>query len=142
MYAPAQQPKRDLIDTEALASVFEKYPQILAVYLFGSTAVGGIHAESDLDLALVPGDSGLKEVYFRILTDVVAAGWDDVSLVILDEDIDIVLKSEAVQPNRVIYQRPEFDRGAYYSSVLREYFDFLPYILVQEQAYKERVLGG
>jgi predicted nucleotidyltransferase len=37
-----------------LEKVFRKYADIQAVYLFGSTASGKTHEESDLDLAILP----------------------------------------------------------------------------------------
>ncbi|WP_299285306.1 nucleotidyltransferase domain-containing protein, partial [Thermoflexus sp.] len=41
-------------DLSRLAEVFRRYPEIEAVYLFGSAAEGRLHAESDLDLAVLP----------------------------------------------------------------------------------------
>ena len=60
-------------------------------------------------------------------------------LAFLDRD-NIVLRHEAVRMNQVVFRRPEFDRGAFYSRVMRMYFDFLPYLKVQRQAMKERIL--
>lgn len=44
--------------------------------------------------------------------------------------------------NRIVYRRPEFDSAAFNSLVIRRYLDFLPYLRVQRQAYKERILHG
>lgn len=44
----------ELPDLQVLPEVFRKYPDIQAVYLFGSFATGNVHGESDLDLAIVP----------------------------------------------------------------------------------------
>lgn len=41
-------------ELERLPDIFAKYPDIQAVYLFGSAVTGRMHAESDLDLAIVP----------------------------------------------------------------------------------------
>jgi hypothetical protein len=38
---------------DAICSVREEFPEIKAVYLFGSRIRGGFHAKSDLDVALV-----------------------------------------------------------------------------------------
>ncbi len=62
-------------------------------------------------------------------------------LVFLDTD-DIVLKYEAVRHNRIVYQTEDFDRGALYAKVVRQYLDFLPYLKVQREAYKRRILDG
>lgn len=126
---------------EALREVFRRYPDVQAVYLFGSAADGRMREDSDIDLAIVPGSSACRERRLEILSDLVRAGFDDVDLVFLDTD-DLVLRYEAVRQNRVLYQTEGFDRGATYSKVLRMYLDFQPYLEVQRKAYKRRVLDG
>ena len=43
----------------------------------------------------------------------------------------------------VIWREAEdFDRGAMYSRVVRQYLDFIPYLGVQREAYKRRLLRG
>ncbi len=123
-----------------LPEIFEKFPDIQAVYLFGSAATGEMHAESDLDLAVVP-RRGATLDKLEILTELARHGFDNVDLVILDTD-DIVLKYEAVRHNKVVYAAEDFDPGAMFSLVVREYLDFLPYLERQRKAYKEKILGG
>jgi uncharacterized protein len=128
-------------DLTALGEVFQRYPEVTAIYLFGSMATGRIHPESDLDLAIVPRDAGARRLKLAMLTDLARSGYDDVSLVFLDTT-DIVLKYEAVRHNRLIYSIEDFDRGAFYSKVVLEYLDFEPYLRVQREAYKRRILRG
>lgn len=128
-------------ELESLREVFRRYPDIEAVYLFGSRAEGNTRADSDLDLAIVPAREACREQRLEILTDLARAGFDEVDLVFLNGD-DLVLAYEAVRPNQVVYQTDEFDRGAYYSRVIRMYLDFLPYLEVQREAYRRRVLRG
>lgn len=85
--------------------------------------------------------SAVRERRLEILTDLARCGFCDVDLVFLDTD-DIVLKYEAVRQNRVVYQTQDFDRGAVYSKIVRQYLDFYPYLKVQRQAYKRRLLLG
>ena len=68
-------------------------------------------------------------------------GFCDVDLVFLDTD-DIVTRYEAVRLNELVYAAADFDRGALYSSIVRQYLDFLPYLNVQRLAYKRSILGG
>ncbi|MBN1996063.1 nucleotidyltransferase domain-containing protein, partial [candidate division KSB1 bacterium] len=68
-------------------------------------------------------------------------GFCHVDLVFLDGR-NILLEFEAVRHNRLVFARPEFDQGSVFSITLRKYFDFLPYLKVQRQAYKEQVLNG
>lgn len=124
-----------------LAQVFQKYPDIQAVYLFGSQATGRPREESDLDLAIVPRHARLREKRLDILADLARHGFCNVDLVFLDTK-DIVLQYEAVRENRLVYQAADFDRGTTYSRIVRMYLDFLPYLRVQREAYKRRILGG
>ncbi len=127
-------------DLEALARVFRKYPEVRAVYLFGSAAEGHTHQESDLDLAVVPRSPAARARRLDMLTDLAREGFCNVDLVFLDTD-DIVLKYEAIRLNQVVYQTEEFDRGEMYSRIVRQYLDFLPYLEIQRRAYKERILN-
>ena len=127
---------------ERLGDIFRKYPDIQAVYLFGSTAEGShLHAGSDLDLAILPRTSELRASTLDILADLAQVGFCNVDLVFLDTD-DIVLKFEVVKRNRVIYASMDFDHGGYYSKIIRQYLDFLPYLEVQREAYKRSILSG
>lgn len=132
---------RGVEDVEHLARIFREYPEILAVYLFGSAAEGQMHRESDLDLAIVPRTPAARARRLDILADLARVGFCNVDLIFLDTD-DIVLKYEAVRLNRVIYQTADFDPGEIYSRIVRQYLDFLPYLRVQREAYKRRILDG
>lgn len=126
---------------QRIRRVFEKYPEVEAVFLFGSYAEGRARPDSDLDLALVGPRAELAPRKLDMLTDLVRAGFDRVDLVLLD-GADPALRFEAVRPNRLIYARPGFDRGSYYSLALREYFDFEPHLRIQREALKRRLSGG
>ena len=128
-------------DIKLLTKVFKNYPEIEAVYLFGSTATGKLHRESDIDLAVYPDTPGLREKKLSILTELARFGFCDVDLVFMDEN-DIVLQYEAVRQNIVVYQVAGFDRGSTYSKIVRQYLDFYPYLTEQRNAYKQRVLSG
>lgn len=124
---------------DRLEKVFRKYPDIQAVYLFGSTASGKTRPESDLDLAILPGKSALREKKLDLLTDLAREGFCDVDLVFLDTK-DVVIKFESVRQNRLPYCAKGFDASAFFSLTLRQYFDFAPYLKTQREAYKRRVL--
>ncbi len=128
-------------DLERLRLVFAAYPDIQAVYLFGSTATGRQHRESDLDLAIVTRTPALRARKLDLLTDLARQGFCNVDLLFLDE-ADIVTQYEAVRHNRLIYEAEDFDRGGLYARVVGRYLDFLPYLNVQRAAYKERILNG
>ncbi len=128
-------------DLGLLPEVFSKYPDIQAVYLFGSAGGGQTHRESDLDLAIVPRNKSVRQKKLDILADLARLGFCQVDLSFLDID-DIVLKYEMIRQNRLVYQTEDFDRGATYSKIVRQYLDFLPYLNVQRAAYKRRIQSG
>lgn len=120
-----------------IARVLAAFPEIQAAYLFGSAAVGRATRESDLDLAVVV-DQPLGGRKLDILMALAEEGFDRVDLVSLDTD-DVVLRFEAVRPNCLAYARQGFDHGAYYSRVVREYFDFMPFLQRQREAMRRRL---
>jgi predicted nucleotidyltransferase len=128
-----------LTDIGILSKVFQGYLDILAVYLFSSFAIGHMHRESDIDLAIVPRNSSIQTKRLDILTDLARSGFCHVDVLFLDTN-DIILKYEAVRQNKLVYRTEDFDRGALYSKILRQYFDFSPYLKIQREAYKRRIL--
>lgn len=128
-------------DIARLQSIFGRYADIQAVYLFGSRASGTAHAESDWDLAILSRGPDLRSRKLDILTDLARQGFCDVDVVFLDA-ADIVTRYEAVRLNRLVYAAGDFDRGAMYSDVVRRYLDFLPCLNTQRAAYKRSILSG
>ena len=123
---------------DRLITVFRRYADIQAVYLFGSYAEGRARADSDIDLAVVPRAAGLRARKLDMLTDLVEVGFERIDLVFLD-DHDVVLSHQAVRLNQLIYSAPDFERGSYYSLVIRKYLDFQPYLKVQREGLKRRL---
>jgi uncharacterized protein len=126
-------------DRGKLAEVFKKYPDIQAVYLFGSTAGGKIHSESDIDLGILPKNSSLRNQKLELLADLTRQGFDNLDVVLLDTS-DIVIKFEVVRQNHLIYVAKEFNASDFFSLTVRQYFDFMPYLNIQREAYKKRIL--
>lgn len=125
-----------------LQGVFGKYSEVAAVYLFGSRATGTARPDSDYDLAVVSmlgrQARGRK---LDILADLARDGLENIDLTFLDHN-NMVLQHEAVRLNQIVFRRPEFDHGSFYSRVVRMYFDIMPHLAIQRQALKERILHG
>jgi hypothetical protein len=124
---------------DLLPEIFKKYPEIQAVYLFGSVASGTANAQSDIDLAILPRAASLREKKLDVLADLTARGFNNIDIIFLDVR-DIVARFEAIRQNRLIYCAPDFDAGSFFSLTIRQYFDFLPYLNIQREAYKQRIL--
>ncbi len=131
-------------NVRSLQTVFARYPQIWAVYLFGSRAEGRARQESDVDLGIILRPGSPRPNKLDVLADLVKAGFENVDVVFLDPSAirDIVLWFEVVRHNKVVYASEDFDRGALFSKIVRMYWDFLPVLETQRKAYKERILGG
>lgn len=71
-------------DLDLLPAIFQQYPGVQAVYLFGSVAAGKTHRESDLDLAVVPRNGRVRAQKLDILANLARHGFCNVDLVFLD----------------------------------------------------------
>jgi uncharacterized protein len=128
------------LDKNNLKKIFSNYKQIKAVYLFGSHASGLNNIQSDIDLGIVSAQFTADDK-IELLTKMVQHGYCNVDIVSLD-NADLITRFEAVHLNQLIYKTYDFDHGFYFSKTLRQYFDFYPYLEVQRNQYKERILNG
>lgn len=117
--------------------VFKKFSEIQAVYLFGSQATGKTHSESDTDFGFVA-DRNCKE---ELSLELVKIGFINFSLAYIPE-ATLLMQFEIVRMNKLIYERSDFDRGSFFSRIVRMYQDFQPYRDVQREEYKKRILNG
>ena len=124
-----------------VATVLREFPDVQAVFLFGSMAEGRATPGSDVDLAIITANPHLRAQRLDLLTALTAAGMDNVDLIFPDGR-DVVLRYESIRQNCLVYARDNFDRGACYARALREYLDFLPYLEIQRQAFKRRLLNA
>lgn len=122
---------------ETAIPVFQKFPEVQAVYLFGSVATGTTHAESDVDFGFMA-DKNIKD---ELSLELVKAGFGNFSLVYIPEATP-VLQFEIVSLNQPIYEREDFDRGSFFSKIIRYYMDIEYYYSIQRAFYKERFLSG
>ena len=125
-----------------VADVFAGYPEVAAVYLFGSHAERRARPDSDVDLAVMP-KAGLNASARKLdmLADCARGGLCNVDLVFLDTD-NMLLKFEVIRRNRIVYAVPGYDRGDVFSDIVRRYNDFAPCQKIQREALKRRLLHG
>ena len=127
-------------DLEKLQDVFQRFPGVEAVFVFGSTDTAREHQESDLDLGVDGAIHYLRAQRLTMLTELARIGFGRVDLVFLRE-APPALAHQIVKNNHVIYRREDVDIGTIFSNVVRRFLDFRPYLRYQAQAYKERVLN-
>lgn len=137
------------MDTTRLAeriSLFAGSRALLAVYVFGSTAVGTRTPLSDLDLAVLLPDSVPKQEYFErrlVLADELASllGEERVDLVLLNEAPPL-LRHRVVTRGTRVYTGDERVCLAFERRAIGEYLDFAPVLEVQHRYLARRVAEG
>jgi predicted nucleotidyltransferase len=124
--------------------IFERHPEIVVAYLFGSRARGTAGPMSDYDFALQTLD-GIDSFDFSsgIGTEISAVlGTDAVDVVILNTVKDPVLKREAVLLGECLYTGDMLSRYKVEQGVLREYEDTRYLRSVQGAILHEQICGG
>jgi len=128
-----------LMDTQALASVFDRFP-VVAAYLFGSQAAGSATPLSDVDIAVIlaPDVPAPGNVQAALISDLM--------LVLRRSDVDVavlnyappLLKERAISGGRLIYCRDETARVRFEVAARREYLETQPLRDVQDRALLDR----
>lgn len=108
-------------------------------YLFGSRAAGDARADSDADVAIMPGhELGLLE-RARLARELAEAlRVPEVDLVLLDR-VRLELRGRVVQQGRLIYSADEPARVDFHVRTLSEYLDFLPTLRKLQASYLAHV---
>lgn len=107
--------------------VFNKYPSIIAAYLFGSRARGDSSPISDYDFAVLLNDKTDKRKFtdlkLSLMGDLCAAlKADNVDIVILNE-APVLLKHRILRDRKVLFCRSHLKRIRYETGILIEYLD-------------------
>lgn len=126
---------------KTLENIFNKYSEVIAVYLFGSFAEGRDHSFSDLDLGVLLDYEYKNTIKLDILADLADQNFCNVDIIILNQ-AGILSRFEAVKHNKLIYKKEDFDFSSYYSRVIREFQDFRYLLKIQSSYLKERLLNG
>ena len=127
----------------ALGARFSAFPEVVAVYLFGSAARGTRGKRSDVDIAVLTRAKGTSHRRSRSLVEYVQAacdalGTDNVDVVLLHR-APIALRHEVFREGKPLLVR---DPGALFRFRLessREYLDTLPLRRTFEEAFFRRV---
>ncbi len=114
-------------ETENLIPIFENYPEVKLVYLFGSRATGKIGPLSDYDFAVYLDEKDEKK-RFNLRLELMGKvssklKTDDLDLVVLN-DIDAPeLKYNIIKEGILILEKEPF-KVLIEPEILNEYFDF------------------
>lgn len=112
-----------------LTPEFAKYrDDIVAVYLFGSTASGVTSLSSDIDIAVLAHTSdtaGSGTLKLNLYADLCRKlKRNDIDLVMLNINGNLMLNDEIVRNGRILYSRNNEMREAFEQKVLHRAMDF------------------
>ena len=130
--------------------LFDRRPEVIAAYLFGSTASGHIHTESDIDLALLVDRKeyekldraepyGYKAMMIAELVE--ALGTDRVDLVLLHQAPPL-LANEVISKGKLLFSRDERARLAFEVRAKLRYLDTKPLREIKRRYLYERSQRG
>lgn len=118
----------------AVAEALQATPGVISVYLFGSTAAGRPHRDSDVDVAVLldrrvyPDARARFEARLRAHTALGAAlGRDDLDIVILNDAPPLFARAIVTTGHRVACPDPEADRAFRRDTMLRA-ADLAPFL--------------
>jgi predicted nucleotidyltransferase len=126
-----------------LGARFSAFPEVVAVYLFGSAARGTRGKRSDVDIAVLTRAGGTSRRGYRSLVEYVQAacdalGTDDVDVVLLRR-APIVLRHEVFREGKLLLVRDPEALSRFRLESSREYLDTIPLRRTFEEAFFRRV---
>ena len=126
-----------------LARNLSIFPEVVAVYLFGSFARGNPRRGSDVDIAVFTADLSPSRHRFRSRAEYVAAaskalGTDKVDVVVLNQ-APIVLRHEVFRDGKLLFVRDRGGLSRFRVRSSREYLDTIPLRRIFEKAYFRRI---
>jgi len=125
----------ELLKTEK-RQILESYG-IVAVYLFGSRAMGGVQTHSDFDLAVLFGnhhpDKHNLTLRLVLAEELSQRLGEQVDLIFL-QGAPIFMRYEIITTGRVMFCMDDVFRTDFEDIVYRDYLDFKPFM---DQFYKE-----
>ena len=128
-----------------LGTRFSGFPEVVAVYLFGSAARGARRKRSDIDIAILTRKGGTSRSHGkgRSLVDYVqtacdALGTDHVDVVLLDRS-PVVLRHEVFREGKLLLVRDPEALSRFRQESSREYLDTIPLRRTFEEAYFRRI---
>jgi predicted nucleotidyltransferase len=124
---------------QRIADVFSSRSDVMAVYLFGSTARGTARAGSDIDVAVLfdaPPPRALSGPRLALEGDLERALGTPVDLVALN-DAPVDLRTRVLRDGRLLVERDPSARIAFEVRTRNEAFDLEP-VLTRYRAARER----
>lgn len=132
---------------KSLKSLGRLFPEIDAVYLFGSRAAGKSGPLSDVDIGVLLNTNLVRSKdLFRTRLNLITQAMEvcrrsNVDLVLLNE-AGPLLAYEVISGGKLAYERSHQRRVFYEAGALRRYFDFQPFFYTARQYLKKHLREG
>jgi predicted nucleotidyltransferase len=123
--------------SEKINSILIQDTRIVAAYLLGSIVSGRLHAESDIDLAILPEPPNVFKTIDRLA---LSARLQDEMPLEVDIGIlglhDLIYSTQAIIHGRCIYFRDRFKKDLFAATCLALYADLKRQRIEVEHAYR------
>lgn len=139
---------QDEKDIERLVHYFTERDEVVSLYLFGSSARGRKTKESDIDIAVLIDESGVKKTNlegFRKEYYEASPGFSlgPVDIVILNTAPPF-LKYQVLKRGRILFDRERKLRVRFTEKAINEYLDYKPiqdiYLKAAAQRFREKTV--
>jgi predicted nucleotidyltransferase len=131
-------------EIERIADYFEKRPEVVALYLFGSFDTPFEKTDSDIDIAVLVAKENLTE------TEILKTEFYNASHSFSRRSVDIVilnsaptyLKHRILRTGRILLDKYPSRRKEFTAAVVQEYFDYQPIEKIYFSKLKSRFGGA
>jgi predicted nucleotidyltransferase len=124
------------LKSKSLASLIPQ--ELVAVYLYGSSAKGRLREESDVDIAILSSPKIAQEERLVLMSKIEGiidknlrekGIQREISVLDLREKfVPLTLQYRVITEGILLYERDPFERLEFENTVKGEYFDFVPYL--------------
>ncbi|MHB8919336.1 MAG: type VII toxin-antitoxin system MntA family adenylyltransferase antitoxin [Desulfocucumaceae bacterium] len=126
-----------------LAQYFQKRPEIIAAYLFGSRAEGVARTDSDVDIAVLMVSPPPDSLRYRleVMEDTRRLVRLNTEIVILNE-APRLLQFQVIQKGSIIFERDADQRALFEMDTAGRYYDYKRYFDFYARQLAERIKEG
>jgi hypothetical protein len=134
----ARRPDSNLIAN--LQDALRDGPPLRLAVLHGSAAAGASRADSDVDIAILPGPGGLDAAAeSALLARLARAGGADVDLVRLDAPLSTLLKWRIAITGVPLFESQPGEFARFRAEAASEYIDFAPALAYHGEIFRRRL---
>ncbi|MGC8781191.1 MAG: type VII toxin-antitoxin system MntA family adenylyltransferase antitoxin [Anaerolineae bacterium] len=135
-------PDAPRVDLAGLAAYFADQADVMAAYLFGSTARGEANHLSDVDIAVlldpvVEGEAAVER-QLQLMIDLDRFADREVQVLILNHAAPL-LAYQVIRDGKLLFERDRAGRIAFEVRAMKLYFDLQPMLALQDRALLTRI---